>query len=275
MGAFRNKLKIIHRKIDSIVGSLFGRHTLLRYSPQKSTHKFNFDNFNQYSYSKLSHFTQFNTLSIYNKQTPSTCDLKVYQDLFIYNFIIDNIPKGSKILEIGGGDSRIVSCLKNEYEFWNLDKLEGEGYGPKLNFNTYGYYLIQDYIGSFSKQLPENFFDFVFSVSVIEHFPEDAKSINNIILDFQRILKKNAISLHCVDSLLFNDHLWVHPIIFNLKSEFINGNFETNFEVIKNDRDLWTLSKYAYYTRWFPITLKKMDEFGQPFSLNIYWKNIS
>jgi hypothetical protein len=78
----------------------------------------------------------FTLMPIYQRQTLNSCDLKVYQDLFVYSFILENIPKGARILEVGGGESRIISCLKEDYEFWNLDKLEGQGQGPKINYQN-------------------------------------------------------------------------------------------------------------------------------------------
>jgi hypothetical protein len=100
-------------------------------------------------------------MPIYATQVTSTCDLKVYQDLLIYSFIINNLTPGSRILEIGGGESRVIECLKRDYEFWNLDKLEGKGFGPKRLLNTDGFILVKDDIGNFSKKLPETYFDLV------------------------------------------------------------------------------------------------------------------
>ncbi|MBK8551291.1 MAG: hypothetical protein IPL53_09635 [Ignavibacteria bacterium] len=38
--------------------------------------------------------------------------------------------KRFKILEIGGGDSRILKHFSKDFECWNLDKMEGLGNGP-------------------------------------------------------------------------------------------------------------------------------------------------
>ena len=216
MSSFRNKIRALHREFDGFVGNLI--------NPQKSLKVFNHGGSNAFLktnhleniYSQTDHFERFSLMPIYKNQNLLTCDLKVYQDLYIYTFILENMPQGAKILEIGGGESRIISTLKENFQFWNLDKLEGEGHGPKELATTAGYQLIQANLGDFSDQLPENYFDMVFSISVIEHFPEDKKALDNIFKDLKRVTKDKGYSVHCIDSLFFNDHIWFHPFIVNI-----------------------------------------------------------
>ncbi|GAI29988.1 unnamed protein product, partial [marine sediment metagenome] len=133
------------------------------------------DDFDDFTYSKKSHFALFKgyDVELYGKSIdPDACDLKAYQDLLVFSFIKENIPRGSRILDIGGGKSRILNYFKNNYECWNLDKLEGLGNGP-VAVGSEGCRLVKDYIGCFNKELPDNYFDFVFSISALEHVPED------------------------------------------------------------------------------------------------------
>jgi len=66
-------------------------------------------NIAEFSYSRLSSFDLFRGLPFksYNvgDPDPAICDLKVYQDYPTYCFISRNVPKGSRVLEVGGGDS--------------------------------------------------------------------------------------------------------------------------------------------------------------------------
>ena len=123
--------------------------------------------FVQLSYSRRSHFASFETFEQRHIGDIDTFDLKVYQDLLVYNFIKRNIKKGSRILEVGGGESRIIEALKSEYEFWNLDKLEGFGFGPVGMQEQAGYRIVRDYIGNFNASLPDGSFDLVFSISAL------------------------------------------------------------------------------------------------------------
>jgi hypothetical protein len=273
LGNFRKHIRSIHRNFDGVWGRFIGNSPYIKELTENSSCKLTPENFYEFTYSKTNHFNNFHLMPIYQRQTLNSCDLKVYQDLFVYSFILENIPKGAKILEVGGGESRIISCLKKDYEFWNLDKLEGQGEGPKALSEHEGFSLVKDYIGAFTKQLPDQHFDLIYSISAVEHFLTDSNVMDDIIQDFQRLQKKNAYCLHCVDALIYDDHIWMHPIINEIKSKVSGVIAETSYEKIRADQDLWALPNYAYYTRWFPITRKRIRKFGRPFSLNILWQN--
>jgi hypothetical protein len=126
--------------------------------------------FPHFTYAKRSHFDEFGHLDrdLYGeKKALDDCDLKVYQDLLVLSFIRDNLPQYSRILEVGGGESRLIKYLKSDYECWNLDKLEGRGLGP-TSIDETGFRLVRDYIGAFNQSLPV-LFDLVYSISVLEH----------------------------------------------------------------------------------------------------------
>ena len=131
------------------------------------------DNFSEFTYSRRSHFSRLQWHDSQRGENIDDCNLKVYQDMLAYNFVLDNFPEGARLLDIGGGDSRIIRWLKDRYEFWNLDKLEGLGNGLTGLDNTSGFKLVQDYIGAFSKEIPDDYFDGIFSISTLEHVPED------------------------------------------------------------------------------------------------------
>lgn len=266
-------IKAMHLEFDGIWGRMFYRSPKIKSLSVENPSRISPDNFREFLYSKKSHFNEFHVMPIYERQTVKTCDLKVYQDLFVYSFILDNIPKGSKILEVGGGNSRIIECLKKDYEFWNLDKLEGQGQGPKSIFEHDGFFLVKDFIGEMSNKLPNHYFDLIYSVSVVEHFSTDPNDIANIIEDFRRLMKNNAYCLHCIDALIFDDYLWIHPLVDDLKSREEGVIVETDFDKIRTDEDLWVIPNYAYYTRWFPIIKQRTREFGRPFSLNLLWQH--
>jgi len=272
MKSWRKVIRRLHHEVDGFLGRIFSHHEPVKYDTKAHERVNYFANFHSFSYSKLSHFEKFHPMPIHVGQSPATCDLKVYQDLFIHSYIKDNLSPGSQILEIGGGESRVIACLKNEFKFWNLDKLEGVGFGPKQLWETGDFILVKDNIGEFSPLLSNEQFDLVFSISTVEHFLQDEKSIGKILADVQRILKPGGISIHCVDALLFEDHLIVHPLVRQLLSEIDGAQSYLDHTNIKNDPDLWCLSPYAYYTRWYHLTKKSMIAFGKPFSINLIWQ---
>ena len=237
--------------------------------PVKITaHKFmSPDNFDHFTFSKKSHIACFRDNEGFGPDT----NLKVYQDLFIFNFIYNNVPQAAKLLEIGGGESRVIDALQHKYECWNIDKLEGLGNGP-LSIKKQGHKLVKDYMGNFSRELPENYFDLVFSISTLEHVPEDETTFKNVCLDIDRVLRPNGYSLHCFDVIVKKDAVWSNkllPFIF----EYYNTLHKfVPFSELYDDPDLWSMSETAYNLGWKPITKRDYAEHGKPISYNVLWQ---
>lgn len=233
------------------------------------------DNIAGFSYSKLSHFELFKGLPFqsYNvgDPDPAICDLKVYQDYLTYCFIRRNIRPGSKILEVGGGDSRILKHFSREYECWNADKCEGLGNGP-VKFTSPHYRIVYDYVGSFNPELPDAYFDFVFSISALEHTPEDQAIRVNVLKDMNRVLKPGCPSFHCFDAILRRaGKSWVNGLIPYL---YANAPLQTKFAPlaeIEKDPDTYAMSQQAYEANWQPITKDPYENFGRAFSMNVFW----
>lgn len=239
-------------------------------------------NFDDFTYSKKKHF-QFFREKEYDKilfgecVNPENCDLKIYQDLFMFAFIKENVNSGSKILDVGGGDSRILKYFKDEYECWNIDKLEGIGHGP-TEIDSGGIHLVVDYMGEFNKELPDNYFDLVFSISTLEHVTiGDTEMYANILSDINRVLKHGGDSVHCVDHttdllLGIEEEVWVNPVIpFFFNNQKMINKF-VPLEKAESDPELYHMSEEYFNRHWKLATGKSFDEFGKPFSYNFWWK---
>ena len=229
-----------------------------------------------FSYSRLSHFDLFRGLPFqsYNvgDPDPAVCDLKVYQDYLVYCFIERNVPKGARILEIGGGDSRILKYFSKDYECWNADKCEGLGNGP-IQFTSPHYRIVYDYVGSFNPELRNHYFDFVFSISALEHTPEEQPIRENVLKDINRMLKPGGPSLHCFDAIQKpTNWTWVNGLIPHI---YANAALQTRFippDEIKADPDTYFMSQQAYENNWMPITKDPYVDFGRVFSINLFWQ---
>ena len=268
----RNFIRRAHLAFDGWVGRIFSKQGRFEELASKSHNPLKMDNMAEYSYSKKWHFPQFHILPIHKNQSPATCDLKVYQDSFAYTFIRDNLWEGARILEIGGGESRTIKEIRGKYDIWNLDKLEGSGFGPTDLLDDEGFHLVKDYIGSFSRLLPEASFDLIYSISTMEHFPKDEQTVQNIINDMDRLLKPGGFCLHSVDALLFEDHFFVHPLVKKIFDAGLTTYPLPSFEQLASDISLWTLPPYAFYTRWYHLVKQPLKEFGLPFSINLVWQ---
>jgi glycosyltransferase involved in cell wall biosynthesis/radical SAM superfamily enzyme YgiQ (UPF0313 family)/ADP-heptose:LPS heptosyltransferase len=225
------------------------------------------ENFDCFTFSKKSHIAAFRC----NENIRPDSDLKAYQDLLVLNFILDNVPSGSRLLEIGGGESRIIDALQHKYECWNIDKLEGLGSGP-LTVQPRGNKLVRDYMGNFNRELPDDYFDLVFSISALEHVPEDESTFKNICLDIDRVLKSGGYSLHCFDVVLKKEYAWTNqfvPFIFSFCSP---SHKFVPLQNLYDDPDLWSMSEAAYNRCWAPITKRPYSEHGKPVSYNVLWQ---
>ncbi|MBN1881349.1 MAG: methyltransferase domain-containing protein [Deltaproteobacteria bacterium] len=268
--------------------------------------------FYDYNYAKHRHF---DVLEKYSSELymhtidPERSDLKEYQDLLVLSFIRNNIPPGACILEVGGGNSRVLNKLHSEYECWNIDKFEGLGQGPK-NVEQHPYTLVTAYMGDFSDELPSDYFHFVFSISALEHVdPCDTELHQNIVSDINRVLTYGGYSLHCFDIIVgaglerdYYDYIY-HGLslekserkkwskafkILNMHSRWnyipkvidtffkVSGklNQMPSYEQLFYSSDVWTMSKSAYDRGWKPIVKYDYSSVGYPTTLNILWKKV-
>jgi len=131
---------------------------------------------------------------------PRPYELKDVQDAFILSRLSDT--RGARILEVGGGRSRILPLLSSSNECWVVDKFEGKGRGPTRVPRLPGIKTVHAFMGDLSGELMPSYFDFVVSISVMEHVPLD--SMNAFFQDCSRVLKTGGNMLHAVDTYLFD-----------------------------------------------------------------------
>lgn len=233
--------------------------------------------FSQFTYSRKSHcdlFREYNYEVELFKQTlaPSVWPLKRFQDLLVFAFIKQMVPGGSRLLDVGGGNSRIIRHLKDSYECWNVDKLEGCGKGP-TELKADGFRLVKDYMGNFNPELPDDYFDLVFSVSALEHVPDKGPQLlADILKDLNRVLKPGGYSLHCFDSIVKSSRLWTNKLLLYFFDNEKTFNRFIPFEELRGAPDMFALPESIYNERWLPLTKQPYQQFGKPFSYNVLWK---
>ncbi len=241
------------------------------------------EHFQDFTFSMRSHWKLFSGYdkNLYGKTiNMDDCTLKEYQDLLVFAFIKDHISPGSRILDVGGGLSRILEYFADTYDCWNIDKMEGIGNGPKGG-GKFPFKLVLDYMGNFNSELPDGSFDFVFSISALEHTPEDDPGLfDKITQDINRVLKPGGYSLHLFD-VLFNSNdavfkngggLWTNGLVHNIFNSQDTLNAWVDPEPAKDNPDLYYMNEISYNKTWFHTTKRKYLEFGRPASLNILWQ---
>lgn len=127
--------------------------------------------------------------------------LKGIQDAWILSQLGDK--KKHKICEVGGGNSRVLAKLTENNECWNIDKFEGHGAGPtKIKYNS-KIKIVKAFMGDFSDKIPSDYFDYVFSISVVEHIPDD--QLLKSFKDISRVLKVGGLCFAAIDLYLGNN----------------------------------------------------------------------
>jgi ubiquinone/menaquinone biosynthesis C-methylase UbiE len=163
--------------------------------------------------------------------------------------------------------------LKDEYECWLIDKFEGMGNGPKRGHANL-YHIVYDYMGNFNQDLPDDYFDLVFSISALEHVPQDdVRVFDYICQDINRVLKKGRFSLHCFDIVYINNKVRV----FSKFIYFIVTSIKIFFEFTDPNRaaqelEMYFMSRLAYEKIWYKTTKIPYLQFGSPTSINILWR---
>lgn len=232
-------------------------------------------NIAEFSYSRLRDFRLFANQPFrpFNVKVadPNTSNLKVYQDYLTYCFIRRNIPAGSRILDIGGGDSRILRFFSRAYECWNVDKCEGLGNGP-LRISSRHFRTVYQYIGEFSPELPDNYFDLAFSISSLEHTAEDPQTRASILKDINRVLKPGAASFHLLD-IVARPHgqTWINGLIPYLYQNAPLLTVPPDPTRILADPDTYYMSESAFDAYWLPAVRIPYRDYGRPLSITLFW----
>lgn len=216
----------------------------------------------------------------YASATPN--NLKDIQDHYILSKL--SAMKGGRVLEVGGGDCRVLRGFTNTLECWNAEKFTGAGIGPKSEIRYPGLRNALTHLGEFSDELPDNYFDLVFSISVVEHIEDD--QLKDFFRDIARVLKPGGRSVHAIDLYVFDhdqtelsaakyaarrlQHYLDVPAICDRTVEFVEPPKATTAPVFScsyatnSDREMLAWNKYA-------PSLKEIRSIAQSVSLAAEW----
>jgi SAM-dependent methyltransferase len=126
---------------------------------------------------------------------PNVATLKGIQDAWMLS-MTDGL-EGRRVLEVGGGWSRVLPALAARNECFNLDRFEGAGGGPANVAEQPGIGVVLGYMGEFSPDLEPESFDVVLSVSVLEHVKID--DLGRVFADIYRCLRPGGVAFHAID----------------------------------------------------------------------------
>jgi SAM-dependent methyltransferase len=155
--------------------------------------------------------------------------LKQMGNLFCVDKIIQT--KANQILELGAGFNLYFDRrFGKECEYWMADKsgfYEDDVFEVALKRRTNTYY-IDTFLGEFSKDLPENYFDLVFSVSVLEHVA--LEDIGKVCDDMARIVRPGGFIAHSIDVSPGSTTMYGEKYYQSLKSSGFNLDMDPDIQ---------------------------------------------
>jgi len=235
------------------------------------------ENFNEFTYSKLSHFNLFQKENydklFYGKEiNPGNSDVKTYQNLLTFSFISQNIPEGAKILEIGNEDDYLINHFRYRYEFWRIED-------PSILVNDAGkisyeeMIVLKDNNGNSHSHLPIGYFDFIFSTSGFNNLADEKPLFKTVLDNINRMLKADGASLHCFPVILLDGDVYYHRLL----NFFSNHSYEL-FYPVKSLTLLPDKSKvlidpdlFMNFEKFSKSKDLNLEEFQKTVSYNFLW----
>lgn len=136
--------------------------------------------------------------------------LKAFGNLLCERYIETQQPQA--VLEIGVGfNSRFHDLLPETVDYWTIDSdgfydLDAFQAGVERRHRATH---VNGLMGESLAALPEDFFDFVFSISALEH--SNSETAPAICQDMFRVTKPGGYSVHTIDTPVHQRHLRMEP----------------------------------------------------------------
>ena len=206
--------------------------------------------------------------------------LKAFQDLFILDAL--KASNGERLLEMGGGWSRVANILAKKNTVVNADKFDGADGGPSRTPLRRREKIVRTYLGDMSAELEPQSFDAVYSISVLEHIAP--KMLDRVVEDIDRVLKSGGRTIHAIDVYLFDEDQADHATAranharLNAYRKAFGAHFELDGEDAVGERPAfksWMASNPdAAMAQWNRVApnLKEVRKIAQVVSLKAVWR---
>lgn len=198
----------------------------------------------------------------YPTLSPPTGDLKNYQRPWVADAVLQNIPRGAPILEIGGGGGEVADYLSDRgYEVWAVDPYDGSAGGNAKYKSIVERFphikIVRDMLHT-ANDLPTGYFHACYSCSVIEHIPK--RTLGLTTEKMYSCLVDGGTSIHSIDWTLE-----VHKVEFSMIEALISHHgFTIDLQRMEhdamNDIDTFFLSPQGHY-EWRKFLRRSYDEY--------------
>lgn len=180
-------------------------------------------------------------------------DLKDAQRPWVYKAILATVPRGARLLEIGGGDPWVADMLARlGYEVTIVDPYDGTGGGPeqfdaiKARFPHIEF--VRGYFPAVLDGGRHEPFDCIYSISVLEHLPpETIASVFEGIARYSR--SPDSPTIHAIDHVLLGNGDAAHLASLERMIEALGLGKESLHEVLarlERDPDTYFLSAESH-----------------------------
>jgi hypothetical protein len=129
-------------------------------------------------------------------------DLKDAQRPWMLKAILSQVPPGARLLEIGAGEPFVADMLERMgYEVTIVDPYDGSGNGPReyeiFRRQCPDIRFVREQFGAATRGIASESFDCIYSISVLEHVPDDA--LAGVFAGLLRFLAPDGTSVHAID----------------------------------------------------------------------------
>jgi hypothetical protein len=182
-------------------------------------------------------------------------DLKDVQRPWILKAILARVPRPGRLLEIGAGEPFVADLLQRSgYSVTVVDPYDGSGNGPQ-EFEEFRRQCPQiDFVrGQFGEGTPglaPRSFDCIYSISVLEHVPDEG--LGEVFAGLAKFLKPEGSTVHAVDHVHRGAGAGAHRRKLGLMAKGFglgNADLDAMLEAMTADTETYYLSAEAH-NRW-------------------------
>ena len=240
---------------------------------QKFNNPFLINYFQDFTYSKKSHFDLFDltgyTEKLYGKVLKdSDRNIQIFKELLTYSLISINFDSNSKVLAIGEISENLEKALSEKYEFYKLCNPEILSEKTITSSNAASAEII-DKNGSPIRFFPLKYFDIIFSISEFSNLKDDLFIFTKIVTNIRTLKKDFGYVLLSFSKLFFNGVAYKSSFIYFLFNyvQKVN-NFDKHYLMLKDS------NLYSEFKKDYNLNSKNTSVPVTTIGYSILWKTI-